>query len=102
VKLWIPPPTKKLTAHWAYRQGSTGALQPGWQVASVLLTTRRLWRLDFDYLLKRGCGIIGNYLKLHPKDEDAREIEKGLCAVLNVGNVSFTFSSDHADVLTTA
>ena len=47
--------------------------------SSIADNTVRLWRLDFDYLLKEGCGFIGNYLKLNPKDEDAREIKKDLC-----------------------
>ncbi|MBD2607267.1 hypothetical protein H6G81_22740, partial [Scytonema hofmannii FACHB-248] len=41
--------------------------------------TVRLWRLDFDYLVKKGCGFIGNYLKSNPHDEEARQIKKDLC-----------------------
>lgn len=41
--------------------------------------TVRLWRRDFDYLLKEGCHFIGEYLKPNPTDEEARKIDKDLC-----------------------
>jgi hypothetical protein len=42
----------------------------------------RLWRRDFDYLVKEGCNFIDNYLKPNPDDADALEIDRDLCKKL--------------------
>ena len=44
--------------------------------------TVRLWRLDFNYLVKEGCNFIDNYLIPNPNDEDALEIDRDLCKKL--------------------
>ncbi|MEG4303637.1 hypothetical protein, partial [Microcoleus sp. D3_18a_C4] len=42
----------------------------------------KLWRWDFDYLVKEGCNFIENYLKPNPNDEEALEIDRDLCKKL--------------------
>ena len=45
-------------------------------------STVRLWRLDFDYLVKEGYNFIDNYLKPNPDDIEAIEIQRDLCKKL--------------------
>ncbi|WP_246275803.1 WD40 repeat domain-containing protein [Brasilonema bromeliae] len=33
--------------------------------------TVKLWRWDFDYLLRQGCAFMGEYFKTNPNDDDA-------------------------------
>ncbi|MEH2114419.1 MAG: WD40 repeat domain-containing protein [Nostoc sp.] len=44
-------------------------------------TTVRLWRLDFDYLLQKGCNFVREYYKTNPPDNES---DKHLCD--GVGN----------------
>jgi WD40 repeat protein len=82
VKLWDTTTDKEiktLTGHPSWVNAVSFSPNGKLLATGSADNTVKLWRLDFDYLLKEGCNFIDNYLIPNPNDKDALEIDRHLC-----------------------
>ena len=79
VKLWNTTTGKEIKSLTGHTNGVNGiSFSPdGKMLASGSGdNTVRLWRLDFDYLLQKGCNFVREYYKINPPDNES---DKHLC-----------------------
>ncbi|ACC79946.1 WD40 repeat domain-containing protein [Nostoc punctiforme] len=85
VKLWDTTTGKEiktLTGHTNWVYGISFSPDGKMLASASTDNTVKLWRLDFDYLLQKGCSFMREYYKTNPPDNES---DKHLCD--GVGNL---------------